>query len=415
MLMRKCAFALLVWGLAFIVGGAGPAFAQTDADVMAAYREYNAAMKAGDAAEALAAAKRAYELAEKVWGPQRKETALLATNYADQLRTAEETADAEKVYNRCTEILAAFGEEARYDRGYCEYRDAGALQALDKKTAALKQYERSIKTLAPLVDTGDTGAQRISGEAYLAVARLSLPQRLTAYSSGAFGASRFSTDDLRRKNQRKYRQTREAAITARKLLSASYGPDSVYVGLSALYEGYYHEAGDEWKEALDLYEIAVGVLETQYGPSHEYTLKAKGRFYFSRMMWFQETGNKEEEVIPRTTVARDGRTLSSDKCMFHRQRETDIEVCVIERKQPRFPDDAFYRIANGGFVMLVYDVNEAGKVENAQIAESWPGDVFDRPVLKAVEKWRYAPPRGPDGEAVRATSLWTIFQFVASD
>jgi len=80
---------------------------------------------------------------------------------------------------------------------------------------------------------------------------------------------------------------------------------------------------------------------------------------------------------------------------------------LLDARQPSYPRRA--RI-NGkmGVVTVVFDVNEDGGMGDVAILDS-TARIFERPVLKAVKKWRYEPFL-LDGEPVRARVTHT-FQF----
>ncbi|PLX56425.1 MAG: energy transducer TonB [Chromatiales bacterium] len=80
------------------------------------------------------------------------------------------------------------------------------------------------------------------------------------------------------------------------------------------------------------------------------------------------------------------------------------EAIPIVRINPRYPRQA---LLNGieGYVRLEFTILEDGSVKDVVVAESRPGQVFDRSAVLAVMKWKFKP-RIIDGEAVprRATS-----------
>jgi bla regulator protein BlaR1 len=80
---------------------------------------------------------------------------------------------------------------------------------------------------------------------------------------------------------------------------------------------------------------------------------------------------------------------------------------LLEFRQPSYPRRA--RIKGMiGVVSVVFDVAEDGRMENVAIVDS-TARIFERPVLKALKKWRYQPFL-LDGEPARARVTHT-FQF----
>ncbi|WP_203292166.1 energy transducer TonB [Maricaulis parjimensis] len=63
-----------------------------------------------------------------------------------------------------------------------------------------------------------------------------------------------------------------------------------------------------------------------------------------------------------------------------------------------------------GYVIVRFDVDEAGDVENVEIADAYPEGVFDTPSISTVSEWRYRPAR-QTGQAVREEDLLVRFDF----
>ena len=80
------------------------------------------------------------------------------------------------------------------------------------------------------------------------------------------------------------------------------------------------------------------------------------------------------------------------------------EAIPIVRINPRYPRQA---LLNGieGWVRLEFTILPDGSVKDVVVAESQPGQTFDRSAILAVMKWKFKP-RIIDGKAVprRATS-----------
>jgi TonB family protein len=65
-------------------------------------------------------------------------------------------------------------------------------------------------------------------------------------------------------------------------------------------------------------------------------------------------------------------------------------VIPIYRELPLYPRSA-QRDGVGGYVTMEAVISRAGRVESAEVVESVPPGVFDRPALKALRAWRYCP------------------------
>jgi protein TonB len=53
------------------------------------------------------------------------------------------------------------------------------------------------------------------------------------------------------------------------------------------------------------------------------------------------------------------------------------------------PDKTRQEENNQGFMVLCYDIDEAGKVQNIRVMEAQPERMFDKAVFIAMSKWRY--------------------------
>ncbi|CAI1732715.1 transport protein TonB [Serratia quinivorans] len=47
-------------------------------------------------------------------------------------------------------------------------------------------------------------------------------------------------------------------------------------------------------------------------------------------------------------------------------------------------------VADGGYIVLCYDIDRGGKVQNLRVIEEHPEAAFDREILAAVSQWRFA-------------------------
>ncbi|MDF7666985.1 TonB family protein [Orbaceae bacterium ESL0727] len=62
----------------------------------------------------------------------------------------------------------------------------------------------------------------------------------------------------------------------------------------------------------------------------------------------------------------------------------------ISRNQPEYPRRAL-DMRLEGYVVVRYDINSEGRVENIRFVESIPENVFNRAVVTAMRTWRYKP------------------------
>lgn len=81
----------------------------------------------------------------------------------------------------------------------------------------------------------------------------------------------------------------------------------------------------------------------------------------------------------------------------------------IERINPEFPEEARLKGIEG-WVIIRFDITEEGSVENVQIVDASPRNLFEREARKAVKRWKYAP-RMSKGQAVRVVGREITLDF----
>lgn len=70
----------------------------------------------------------------------------------------------------------------------------------------------------------------------------------------------------------------------------------------------------------------------------------------------------------------------------------------LYRVEPRYPRKAL-RLGKQGYVVLSFDINDAGRVTNIKVIEAKPQRMFEREAKRALKKWKYKPML-VDGKAV---------------
>ena len=76
----------------------------------------------------------------------------------------------------------------------------------------------------------------------------------------------------------------------------------------------------------------------------------------------------------------------------------EMMAMPLYRVQPRYPSKAL-RQGKQGYVVLSFDINEAGRVINIAVIEAKPKRLFEREAQRALKKWKYKPML-VNGEAV---------------
>ena len=67
----------------------------------------------------------------------------------------------------------------------------------------------------------------------------------------------------------------------------------------------------------------------------------------------------------------------------------------ISRNRPEYPRRAL-DMRLEGHVIVMFDVNSEGRVENIRIIEAQPNNIFNRSVITAMKTWKYKPIAGKD-------------------
>ncbi|TSJ87640.1 TonB family protein [Gilliamella apicola] len=67
----------------------------------------------------------------------------------------------------------------------------------------------------------------------------------------------------------------------------------------------------------------------------------------------------------------------------------------ISRNRPEYPRRAL-DMRLEGHVIVMFDVNSEGRVENIRIIEAQPNNIFNRAVITAMKTWKYKPIAGKD-------------------
>lgn len=62
----------------------------------------------------------------------------------------------------------------------------------------------------------------------------------------------------------------------------------------------------------------------------------------------------------------------------------------ISRNQPEYPRRAL-DMRLEGYVIVLFDINSNGRIENIRIIETKPNNIFNRSVISAMKMWKYQP------------------------
>ncbi|WP_406665546.1 TonB family protein [Gallaecimonas sp. GXIMD1310] len=86
------------------------------------------------------------------------------------------------------------------------------------------------------------------------------------------------------------------------------------------------------------------------------------------------------------------------------QDSTQSLTTPIKRQNPHYPVRAGKKNISG-YTQVMFDVNEAGGVENVHIIDAVPAGIFNKSAVKAMSHWRYSPPVDAQGKPTRVIGL----------
>lgn len=356
-------------GLALaLVGGAQ---AKTPPEVLKPYKEYRAALKAGDANEAIKHGYLAWQQAEKMLGDS-KLTGDLAQNYA-QIKNKKKdkavTKRQELAYKRALELTADYGVDAPQiylERGV----NLMTFYQVNGKQSAAYNMARKVSKYA---ETNALTTSTFYGEA--------LTQQAGHYAS--------------RGKSKKAEKIAKKALEAFSKKTDDYA--TVMPILANLYEGYGLEGQNKSMDAALSYQKVMESLDGIQPDEHPLAAKALGRWSHMRAVLGSE--GKLEEAEQKGLC----------KCWpYDKPRNESLKP--IKRVAPKMPGDAYV----SGFSIVQFDLDDAGKPINPDILVSWPKDVFEKSSLRALKKWEYTSRVAEETDEDRQDLVTTI-RYILTD
>jgi len=334
--------------------------ANTPPEVLNAYKDYRAAVEAGDPADIRRTAKAAWQLAEASVGDS-KLTGDLAFNYANytQGNVEDEQLDA---IDRSMELVSGYGVDAEtiyLERGI---RKLTILTLLGKSSKRLKVS----KHLMEFAEEKGLGSSTFAAEAMTVLA-------------GEYAAQG---------------RTRRAAELSERALSvfeaAEDGIQSAYPIQANLYRGYAFEADDDHMQAALSYQKVMEATDGLDPAVYPLVGTALGRWIHMRGS-LQVAGDLE-----------DAEQAGLCQCWpYDKPRNED--VTPIKRVPPVMPRNA----VQSGYVVVEFDLTDEGRPTNKRVITSWP-DYYEEPALKSLEDWEYSPRTAEQTDQDREDIVTTI-------
>lgn len=354
---------ILSLGLALAVSGF--AQAKTPPEVLKPYKEYRAALKKGDAKEALKQGYAAWQASETLLGDT-KITGDLAQNYAllkNDKKNKQIMKYQEAAYKRAMELTAGYGADAQ--TMYLE-RGVNLMNFYLISDKSRKAYNIS-KTISKYAETNNLTTTTFYAEV--------LTQQAGYYASKA--------------------KHEKAEKVAKKALEAFSQKTDNYATpipiLANLYQGYGLEGQNKSMEAALSYQKVMETLDGIQPDEHPLAAKALGRWSHMRAVLSGE--GKLEEAENKGLC----------KCWpYDKPRNESLKP--IKRIPPKMPRNAYV----SGFSIVQFDVDDAGSPINPEVLVSWPKDLYEKSSLKALSRWEYTARTADETDADRQDLVTTI-------
>lgn len=342
---------LLSVGLVLVLSGF--AQAKTPPEVLKPYKEYRAALKSGDKVNAVKAALKAWNKAEKLIGDS-STTANLAQNYAD-LQRYEEFDEAIKGYKRAVELSVEDSADAKS----IKLERLIKLSEMYIATPKYKKAGKHVKLAESLIKTTELKGSTFDGEI----------KTLSGWLHATNGNEAVAIDDF------------DEAIRIFESPTEEY--QSVFPYLVRIYKGdTLRNKKDPISAALE-YQVVMQNLEGTLNKDHPFVKQAFGKWLWMRSMI--NDSDKNEEAIEAGVC----------KCWPYDEMRADAAIPVM-RIPPIMPG----RARRSGHVNFKFDVSDEGKPINIEVVSATE-NVFVEPALKSLKVWDYEPLQADDNPESR--------------
>ncbi len=404
---------VILFGFAVLCGTAHA----SEAELQEAYVAYQEAANAGDLRAALPHAQRAYELGLDLYGPESRNTGLLAFNYGTALNEIGDWEDAAETLEMGLAALSQSGGATSQELFDTSLELAKAYMANNEAAAAQARLEEA-RTLT-LDEFGPDSLQAAEISYYIGMLPLfgGLPPGSRNYLSiGRYVFEAPEPDDTARPATREVAQTDTSDVretnpedilslamsdVENALTVFSRNPDTAVERAKAgLVEAALTLRGEEPGDADDGFEQAINQLvELEY--SDYFTTHLAGEWITSL--------NRHEWTYDVTALH-----VNQVMRLAHLRREGDIVPLV--RQPPRFPVTMFpstgSHIANRELapIALRFTVDAEGRTKDIEITSTDHPRVAERPAIEAIENFIYAP-RMENGVPVERLDRTARFQF----
>ncbi len=360
--------------------------------VAQAYRDYLAALEAGDAAGLLAAAQQAYEAGES----EEIEAATLATlaeNYGFAASANGQFETAQRAW-RDAARLSDRAETDPVERAWRWHNAATLALRNSDRNDAYACSRNAVRALADMEGDLDP-ALDFAGDAYLTRSMLTM-------------------------SRGRIEEAGEAAMRAIDVFHEGLDQPDARYALAMLYAGVAQTLEQDFEAATYSLYVSSEVYSV-VNPDHVNAPTLRAALASAMHHLYSEDDAETEAAFARLNarvgdnpfdIAAYDRAALRDEARAAYEL-TDRPCCdaePLQRRMPRYPDDAARSDLNG-VVYVRFDVTAGGRTDDIEVIGAFPPGVFDRASIDAVRVWRYQPATR-DGEAVRREGVETRFDYV---
>jgi len=331
-----------------------------NAQFKTAYQAYNESLKTRDYNQQIISARKAYDLGQKLYGPEDISTANLALNLAIVLNKNKQIDEAEKLEPQIQSAYEKkYGKQSKEIMGL--YVSIASSIGWNNRYKMRKYYGKAL-TLAKDVQDSDP--------------------LLTATVQLLVGQNLLMNRDKKSK----------VILKALDYLADTFPATDKRVVEAEFWAGKYYMSINKSNKAIKHFSANLPVFENLEGATHPLELNTRA-FLVSVL---ERKGRSEEAT--EHCVAIGAMTPWDDT----------QDAQPIYRVDPKYPI-SMARKGKSGYVVMEFTISKSGVIKDI-IVKKVQGKSFIKPAKKALEQWRYAP-KFVNGQAVMATEQTVRLDF----
>ncbi|MBL4853065.1 MAG: TonB family protein [Robiginitomaculum sp.] len=369
--MRRVFIIVIISGIMLLLQSMSYA-SSIPAEVMKPYKAFNTAYQSKDFKTALGHGKKAWLEAEKLLGDH-KTTGDLAYNYGRLAMRLGDNKSAVKPLMRSADLAVLAKDNGAMIRLEREVELAAAMLGSDQKNKAWKRLDKAREFAgANALDDGIFAAELRVHQARILATNANWQAKYSGHALASSTKINSKVKDRAGRTQSKSGQYAQTAIDIFDKYPGLYRED--YAAIAYKLIGFSYERDKQWLEAALAYQKAIEILRKYLEFEDPQLITTIGRWSNSRTHLLARMG--QEEALEKGLC----------KCWPY---ESEIKRIThpVKRVPPKMPRKAY----TSGFSFVKFDLDDAGNTKNIRILHSWPKDIYDKPSLRSVQKWKYEP------------------------